>query len=210
MTVIGVVGDLSFDGPKGSPNERCLFLPTLCSNSGEVQIVAKCAGDPNSIKAQIKKAIQGAWPDSPIEAASLRDLRASLNPAEKTKVNLLSLLAGCALIICVIGIYVGLSQEIGARRAEIAIRISLGASGVHLVNQIARSLIAASGVGALSGILGSILWGWSTPDYLFRVSPWDPALHIASLAILVLVVATGCTIPVRSISRIDPAKILKS
>jgi len=210
LTVIGVVGDLSFDGPKGDLHERCLFLPTLCSNSGEVQIVGKYVGDPNSIKVRIKAGIQGTWPGSPIEVTTIRDLRDGLNLAEKTKVNLLFLLACCALIICVTGIYGGLNQEINVRRAEIAIRISLGGSGVHLVNQVARSLIAASGVGALGGILGSILWGIFVQDCLFQISPWNPVLHLASLAIVALVIVAGCIIPVWSILRIDPAEILKS
>jgi ABC-type antimicrobial peptide transport system permease subunit len=123
---------------------------------------------------------------------------------------LLSVFAGAALLLALIGVYGVIAYSVAQRTRELAIRVALGATAASIVRLISRSgmrlLLAGLGTGtvaalALTRALRSLLFGVKAAD------PWTYGLVALLLGVVVLV-AGG--IPARRATRVDPALTLRT
>ncbi len=136
-------------------------------------------------------------------------LSASEAPTAFTMVLLL-IASVVALLLGAIGTYAVVAYVANQRRAELGIRMALGASGGDMYRLVLRAggVLAVTGAGiglagafALTGVMRSIL---------FNVSPSDPATYVG-VTLVVLFAATLATfLPARRAASIDPAMALKS
>ena len=118
--------------------------------------------------------------------------------------------AGLALLLATIGLYGLVSYAVSQRKAEIGIRMALGATARDV-----RRLVVLDGVKpAIAGmILGTIGAVFATPilrTQLFGITPGDP-LTFSSVALLLLAVAgVACYLPAIRATRLDPTVALRA
>jgi ABC-type antimicrobial peptide transport system permease subunit len=117
---------------------------------------------------------------------------------------------GLALLLAAIGLYGVTSYSVQRRRAEIGIRLALGARP----DRIVRMVLARAGwlvtVGVVSGTLMSIWIVRYVSTLLYGVQPRDPmtlAIAVVALGIVALIAAW---LPARRASRIDPTLTLRA
>lgn len=123
---------------------------------------------------------------------------------------LLSLFAGLAVALAMIGIYGVVSYLVNQGTREIGIRMALGATPraiLHLV--IARGMALAI-PGVTIGLLGSVAFTRTMRSLLFGVSPIDPLTFVAIPVSLILVALLASYIPAQRATRVDPTVSLHS
>jgi ABC-type antimicrobial peptide transport system permease subunit len=114
-----------------------------------------------------------------------------------------------ALALAAIGLYGTLTYGVNLRRREIGLRLALGALRTTIVRQF-----VAQGLKVIGGacVLGLILSLWLTrflAGMLFGVTPNDPVVLVAVVALVLAVATIGSLIPAVRASLIEPVRVLR-
>lgn len=90
-----------------------------------------------------------------------------------------------------------MSYQVTDSRAEIALRIALGASGADLIRGLMTHGLALTGAGVTAGLVISVVGRPFLEAFLYRLSPLYPtSLAVAALALLATAAAASY-LPVR-------------
>jgi len=123
---------------------------------------------------------------------------------------LLSLFAGLALVLAMLGVYAVMAYSVAQRTREIGVRLALGASAFDVLRLIfgqgSRLVVTGLAIGIASTLTGSKVLA----ALLFGVSGTDPATYLAAALILALVAALALYLPARRASRLHPALALRA
>ncbi len=116
---------------------------------------------------------------------------------------LLSVFAGLALVLAMIGVNGVLANLVAARTREIGIRLALGATPTGIARLMAVQSLTPVAIGAALGLAGSAALGVVIRSMLFQVPPYDPVTLV--LAMLAIVAATPLAIwwPIRRATRVE-------
>ena len=114
-----------------------------------------------------------------------------------------------ALLLASLGLYGVTSYSVTRRRAEIGIRMALGAEPSDVVRMVLRRV----GVLVVLGlVIGSAVAWWASrfvTSLLYGLTPTDPAAFIGAALTLSVVAAAAGWLPARRAARIDPTTILR-
>jgi len=130
--------------------------------------------------------------------------------AERLMAALSAFFGGVAALIAAIGLYGVMSYMVARRRAEIGIRLALGAArgeDVRMVLHEAGGLVLA---GLAIGTVLAVLAGRAAMTLLYDLKPWDPVTLAAAMAAPALVAAVASWVPARHAATVDPAVALRS
>jgi predicted permease len=127
--------------------------------------------------------------------------------------RLLSMLATAfallALALAAVGLYGTLSYSVARRRAEIGVRIALGARPTRVAWSLVAALLAQVGVGLVIGLPAALLLARSSEGVLFGIAAADPRSYVLSAAVLAAIACVAAWGPSRRILAIDPAEALR-
>jgi ABC-type antimicrobial peptide transport system permease subunit len=123
--------------------------------------------------------------------------------------TLLSIFAGIALLLAVIGIYGLMAYTVQQRTQEIGIRMALGAQPGDVLRMVLRHGLLLSLMGIAVGISGAFGVIRLMKSLIFGVSPTDPVTFVSVAILLAGVAFFACWIPARRASRVDPMVALR-
>jgi ABC-type antimicrobial peptide transport system permease subunit len=120
-----------------------------------------------------------------------------------------ALLGAVAMLVAAVGLYGVIAYMVTQRRAEIAVRMALGASPRDI-----RALVLGGGVrlllpGLTIGLLGAVAAGRLASGVLYGVGSVDPLTMTAAAVLLAAVVMTASYLPARKAMMVDPASALR-
>jgi len=123
---------------------------------------------------------------------------------------LLGIAGAMALVLSVVGLYGVVSYVVGQRRAEIGVRIALGARAAQVQRMVLADALRLAAIGVVLGIAGALVTTRLLRALLFEVSPTDP-LTLGAAAVLLLVVGLLASLnPARRAARVDPMLALRA
>jgi predicted permease len=127
--------------------------------------------------------------------------------------QLLAMLSGffglLALFLAGLGLYGVAAYSVARRRAEIGIRMALGASPLRVVGTTLGRLGLFVGLGLLVGT-GVAVWASRFAKALvFGLEPRDPVTLVGAVGILALVGMLAGWLPARRAAAVDPARVLR-
>jgi ABC-type antimicrobial peptide transport system permease subunit len=127
--------------------------------------------------------------------------------------RLVAVLAGffgvLALLLAGLGLYGVTAYAVARRRAEIGIRMALGAQPAGVVRLVLSRVAFLVSVGVLIGV-GASLWASRfVASLIYGLAPQDPATLVGAAFMLGAVAALAGWIPAYRASRIDPAEVLR-
>jgi len=123
---------------------------------------------------------------------------------------LLVLAGGMALLLGVVGIYGVISYLVGRRRAEIGVRLALGAQPSEVRWMVAREGAQVAGVGMAVGMVAAFGLSRLMAALLFDVEPTDPLTYAAVGLGLLGVALVASWVPAQRAASTDPAGALRA
>jgi predicted lysophospholipase L1 biosynthesis ABC-type transport system permease subunit len=222
--VVGLTGDvkkrpgINADAPLST--EPMFYVPATQVEPGFLALVhiwfqpswiVRTQGPVAGVPEAMAKAMAQADPSLPFASFhSLDDLQASALSQQRIEVLLLTVLAGLALLLSIVGIYGLVSNLVVQRTQEIGIRMALGATVWQAMTTIGRSGLTAVTYGIAAGLVLAGLTLRILKSELYGVRNYDPATLVAVLALLTLTALVASFVPTLRIARIDPAATLRA
>jgi putative ABC transport system permease protein len=210
LTVLGVVGRVKMEGLGQDSNRVQGYFPFAQLPGGNMTVILKAAGDPTQLIAAVRQQVKAVDPDQPIyNVRTMDEIRAESVAPERLNLMLLSIFAGIALVLAIVGIYGVMSYSVTQRTHEIGIRMAIGAQPRDVFRMILGQGMMLALIGVAIGLVGAFaLTRWMT-TMLFGIEPTDPTTF-ASIAILLTAVAlVACYIPGRRATKVDPLVSLR-
>ncbi|NNM31987.1 MAG: ABC transporter permease [Gemmatimonadetes bacterium] len=209
--IVGIVGNERFQGldqaPPPAMYPSTLQLPVL----GSVRLLIRTAGEPETALPLVREAFGQLDPALPLFSVETLDqaLAESIGRDRFTSL-IVSTFAAVALGLSLLGVYGILAYSIARRRAEIGVRVALGATEGSIARMVVGQGMTLVVVGTLLGLASAAASSRLLASQLFGVSPLDTASFVG-VASMVLLVAFGATlIPASRAARTDPAVALQA
>ncbi|MBK5297781.1 MAG: ABC transporter permease [Vicinamibacteria bacterium] len=118
--------------------------------------------------------------------------------------------AGTALFLAATGVFGVTAFGVSQRTREIGIRVALGASPRHVMAQVFGGAFILTLAGSLLGSMGAYWTNRVLTAELYQVSPTDPRVFAAAVAVLGCVVFLACWLPARRAAAVDPVVALRA
>jgi putative ABC transport system permease protein len=210
-TIVGVVGDARYNPNTGrEPLAPTVYVPLMQGPWNTMTLLVRTAGDARGITADVQRVIGSLDPAlAPGDVMTLqRVLSSGLSPQRLTA-GMLSVFAGIALLLAVIGIYGVMSYTVSQRRHEIGIRMALGAQQRDVVRRVLRQGFLLAAFGVAIGSVASLWMARAMSTLLREVSPRDPVAFTAVALILAAAALLGSWLPARRAAAVDPVVALR-
>jgi len=122
---------------------------------------------------------------------------------------LLGVFAGLALLLASVGIYGVLSYVVTQRTNEIGIRMALGAGRRNVLWMIIRQGLVLTVIGITVGVAGTYALTGLLGSLLFGVKATDPLTFVAVSVVMGVVAMSACMVPAWRATRVDPMVALR-
>ena len=207
--VVGVVGSTKKALDEEPFNQT--YVPVLQDpNWGSLTFVIRTAGEPTAFAEAVREAIRSV--DKSIPTYNLKtmdDVVAQSTGPRRLPALLLSVFAGIAMLMAMLGIYGVTSYYVTQRTHEIGVRMALGAQIVDVLKLVLRRAMVLSVVGVGIGIVGAVALTRYLTSLLFGVKPIDVITFAGVALVLIAVALIACLVPARRAAKIDPLVALR-
>ena len=208
-TVVGIVADTRRAGVD-QPVRTESYQP-FTQDSRSMTVLIRTAGEPAAIAPALRAMVRELDPDQPLaRVAALEELIDVQTAARRFNTWLLGAFGAAAIALTAIGLYSLLAYVVALRRHEMAVRLAIGGSPLHVLRLIASHVSLVVGLGISLGLAGALTAARSMRGLLFGIEPWDPLSQTATIVALGLVAVTAAWIPTRRAMRVDPATVLRT
>jgi predicted permease len=211
ITVVGIAPDIQQNDPRSDRPDPIVYLPARSQPMRYFYLLASSQVEPASVASSIRSAVASIDPTLPV--ARLESLSKMLERSRwvyRVFGSLFSIFAAIALGLAAVGIFGVMAYAVGQRKAEIGLRMALGASESSIVSLILRSGLWQLAIGLTLGLAAALGVSRLVTSVLARVSPWDPITYVSVLVILGSAGLLACWLPARRAVRVDPATALRN
>jgi putative ABC transport system permease protein len=210
LEVVGVVGRVKMEGLNQDSNRVQAYLSFLQSPVDSMTIIVKGSSDPNQLISSIRAAVKEIDPEQPIYSPrTMFEIRAESVAPERLNLTLLSLFAGIALVLAIVGIYGVMSYSVTQRTHEIGIRMAIGARPRDVFTMVLGQGMKLALIGVAIGLLLAFALTRLMATMLFGVAPTDVPTFAAISILLISVAVLACYLPGRRATKVEPTISLR-
>jgi putative ABC transport system permease protein len=209
LTVVGVVGDVHFQG-LDSPVRSQFFRPYTQAGWPIMNVVVRTISTPATFTQPTKKAIAEFLPERPVTGVdTMEEVVHNSTGSRRFPMLLLLVFSVLALLLAAVGIVGVVSHSVAQRTHEIGIRMALGARTMDVLRLMVSENMAWVVLGLAAGAAGSAGLTRLLAGMLYEVRPLDP-LVLGSVSLLLAAVALIASyLPARRAAKIDPIAALR-
>jgi putative ABC transport system permease protein len=117
---------------------------------------------------------------------------------------------GLALVIAAIGLYSVIAYSVAQRRAELGVRLAMGARSLDIVGMIVRQGVGLVLLGIAVGGLLAVLGGRYIEPLLFETDAMHAGSFAFVAAVLLVVALLATMLPAARAGRTDPLEALRA
>ncbi len=173
-------------------------------------VVARTSVEPMSLAESVRQAIWKVDADQPMWKIRTVDSLVERSVADrKFLLALITVFAGVALVLTIIGLYGVLSYIVNRRTQEIGIRMALGAQPGNILRLVLRQGMTLVAVGVVVGLFAAWALTRLISNLLYQVSATDPLTFVAIGGLMLAIAFLACYIPARRAMKVDPLKALR-
>jgi putative ABC transport system permease protein len=207
--VVGVVGETKASLDKDTGNQ--MYVPYAQDATwGSLALVARTAGEPTALAGAVRESIRSVDKATPIyNVRTMEDVVAVSTAPRRVPMQLLSVFAGVAMLLAMLGIYGITSYYVTQRTHEIGVRMALGAQIVDVLELVLRRAMLLAVIGIGIGIVGAVAVTRYLTTLLFGVKPIDVITFGGVALVLIAVALIACFLPARRAAKIDPLVALR-
>ena len=208
-TIVGIVSDALYRSQRaGVP--PTMYVPWAQQEQFPTfSITARASGAPAALRQPIASALTREDPAAAFSFRGFGDQYHATVVQERLVTWLSAFFGGLALLLGALGLYGVTSYTVGRRRAELGVRLALGA-GPHDIRRIVlRRVVWLVGLGIVAGIALSLWAARFIETQLFQLQPRDPVTLAVAAAVLFTIGLLAGWVPARRAARIDPVIVLR-
>jgi putative ABC transport system permease protein len=210
LTVVGVAGNVRADGLQQDPGLD-VYAPYTQTFAGDSFFVVRTSLAPDAIATEIPRAIAAVDPEqSHFGVMSMRDRVAASMWQQQVSGTILAVFAVVAFVLATLGVHAVTSYSVEMTRAELGIRLALGAERATVIRSTVRQALLPVGTGLIAG---TVIGAFGAALVAQRL-PVDAVLtgtaSIVPPLLLLIVAAVAATLPTaRIVNRTDLPSVLR-
>jgi ABC-type lipoprotein release transport system permease subunit len=214
-TIVGVVANSVYRSIR-EPARPMIYLPlaqrekVLAIPQATIYIgLRSAAGPPALLARSVAAAVNAVNRDLTLTFQPLAQQVDESLAVDRVMATLSGFFGGLALLLAALGLYGVTTYAVAQRRAEIGIRMAIGAAPASIMRLVLSRVFILVGSGVLIGA-GASIWGSRlVGPLLFGVQTRDPVTLAGAAGILAAVGGLAGWLPARRASRIAPAEVLR-
>jgi len=207
-TVIGVVTETKKGfTPELTPD---VYVPYAQNPRSLQSFVVRTDRDEATMVEPVRRAVASIDPSLALSGIeSMTETVADAAGQRRGLTVLLGVFAVFALGLSALALYASLSYTVVQRRAELAVRMAIGANSRSIIRLVVGEGLSTAAVGAAFGIVASLALGRVLRNQVYGVGTSDPATLAAIALVLALTAVAACAIPGLRAARTDPSSALR-
>lgn len=208
--VIGVVKDTKYgDLREALVPIAYLALTQEAEPAPFVELVVRADAPSATLTNALTRAITEVAPGASVSYGTIATYVQDSLVTERLMATLSGFFGFLAIVIATLGLYGVMSYMVSLRKAEIGIRMALGADPRRVVRMVLGESGLLLGAGVAVGIGLAFLASRSASTLLYGLEPWDPASFGIAVGALGVVSLLAAWIPARRASKLAPAIALR-
>jgi putative ABC transport system permease protein len=208
MTIVGVVSEARLDSA-AVPAQPEIYMPVLQHPRSDFVLLVKTSGDPMAASETVRRISREMNPDVPLRFNTLESKLADTVASPRFLSLLLSLFAGLALCLALVGVYAVMAYAVAQRSAEVGLRMALGAERSDVLAMVLGQALKLTAVGLGLGLVAALGAGTLLRSLLFGVTATDPATYTGAILLLAAAGLLAGYLPAWRASRIEPLEALR-
>jgi predicted permease len=211
LTVIGVVEEIKIASITGA-NPFVLYVPLEQQpnlSESEVLVLKTTAGEA-ATAAAVRRLVREIEPRAAVARVTTMDAVVATALAEPIRLRFfLSLFAGLAVLLGVVGVYSVVSYSVARRQTEFGVRMALGASPTRVLRLVLGYGILPVAIGGVIGLGLAVLLARVASGFLYGVSPADPISMLGAALALMTSGAIAAALPAWRAAGVSPVESLR-
>jgi predicted permease len=209
MTVVGVVKDAAVRSPAGEVTMQ-LYLPAWQEQGGRTTLVVRSNAGTARTSQELREAVAKLDAGLPLFAVHTMQAHIAISLwRQRIAAGLLGLFSALAVALASMGIYGVAAHSVSQRTREIGVRMAIGARGEQITALIVREGMAWVLAGAAAGLPAAMLATLAMQKGIPGVTPSDPWVLAATLALLSAISLLAGYLPARRAALVDPMVALR-
>ena len=209
-TIVGVVGDVKIRTLKSDDYSAFVYMPLAQQGGYNMTFFIRTTGDPIQWASAARKVIWDVDSTQPILYLETMDqLVLNSISVERFCAILLTVMAGVALIMALVGLYGVMAFAVTERRSEIGIRMALGADNRNILGLMIKKAFILTIIGLIIGLLGALAICRLMTSLLYGTSVYDLATFVLVPLLLLGVAMLACYFPARKAAQLNPVETLR-
>ena len=207
LSIVGVAPDVrQRQGPIADP----VVYTSLSATAPPIAaLLARTTGERTAVVTRLREQMLALDPNLPLYRT--RTMPEVITDAEwnlRVSSRLVTLLTIIAFTLSVVGLYAVTAHAVGQQTQEIGLRIALGARPHQVRSLIVKRAALQVVLGLTFGVACTMVWN-AVFETSFNLQLASPSVLGSVAALLAVVTAVACIIPVRRATRLDPVVALR-
>ena len=212
-TVVGIVGDIRYDGPENDPRPQA-FVPFAQTSQSAATLILRTRPGGQGVLGDVRAAFAAAYPEGltvpvSVDVQTLESYMSDLVAQRRFNMWLLGIFGLLGIVIACIGIYGVMAYLVAQRTHEIGIRMALGALPLTILWSVIGSTSRYIGLGLIAGFTGAWMLSTTVKGLLFGIQPHDATVYALVGGLLAGVGLLAAVVPARRAARVDPLVALR-
>jgi ABC-type antimicrobial peptide transport system permease subunit len=206
--IVGVVGNV-----RSTPEaeiEAALYLPLTAERFRRLIIAVRTAPESAVPLRDIESRLAAAGLPIRVTASPVASRMAESLRDERFRAQLFGAFGLVALTLACVGLYAVTAFDARTRRAEMGVRLALGATPRALRRLVLTRALVPTGTGAAGGLVAAWWAGTYLQAFLHQVDARDLGPLSMVGAVLIGAAALAALLPARRAGRVDPATVLRA
>jgi putative ABC transport system permease protein len=209
MRIIGVVGDVKYDGLAVAP-EPAYYLPFRQHSWSSQFVVIRTSGEPGTAAESVRQSVWSIDRDLPLaRVRTMSQLIARASAESRFRTFVLASFGVLGLVLALVGVYGVMSYTVSQRLPELGIRAALGARRTDLLSLVLKDAAGMSAIGVGIGLTGAFFATRLTETLLFGVSSKDPVTFGFVAGLLMAAAFIASWLPARKAARVEPITAMR-
>jgi putative ABC transport system permease protein len=211
-TIVGVVADSRYQSLESEPSASMMYLSWHARPQRSMTIVARSRSDAAASQAVATLRTTLASQDRRLPAPAITPMEQLVGTAMATRrfaLTLFGVFAATAVMLAAIGLYGVLAFLVKQRTHELGVRAALGAPRKRLLMLVVGGALRLTTAGVAIGLFGAYALTGLLGSLLFGVSATDPVTFVALPLLLAVVAVSASLIPGARATRADPMSALR-
>jgi putative ABC transport system permease protein len=209
MRIVGICGDVVHDWFDG--RAPTLYVPLSQAPTGSLAFALRTSADPNTIVADVRRAIARVDPTQPAyDVMPMRQALSERTISLQYIAGVMGAFAGLALLLALLGLYAVMTFLVAHRVREIGVRIALGATTADVIRMTLSQAARLTAAGIAIGLVLAVALARAMEAGLLGVVSSDARMTTLLAVALAATALVASYLPARRAAAIDPVVALRT